>query len=193
MYIKIGKFGTWLMLTTAISSAYAEKVIDFSNKSETGGPYEISFCSRPSPEATGLPGHVFVAFSSAGPDGTRSFKAVGLQANSLGGALKSLVTGSSNGYVGAENYTAIRQNCLVVKVNKANYEQAWNSALPSFTALGIHDLTLPHLENYGLGAEDCIGYVQRVGNTLKGLGLKVPDRKIGEFPRPYIQRMEAAN
>lgn len=193
MHVRSAQFIAALLLTTAMTDAIAAKSIDLSNKSEPGEPYKIDFCSRPSPEGSGQPGHAFVAFSSAGPGGTRSFRAVGLQPSSLGGALKSLLTGTDNGYVATEKYTAVLQNCLAVRVNKVDYERALQSALPSFAALGITNVDVPHLENYGLGADDCIGYVQRVGDTLKVLGLKVPTRNTGELPRPYIQRLEAAN
>ncbi len=174
-------------------STYASKTIDLSNSSEPGGPFEISFCSRPSPEAGGLPGHSFVAFSAAGPNNTRTLRAAGLQPSSLGGALASLVTQSDNGYVATERYTALKQSCLTVKVNRKDYDRAWGSALPSFTALGIADVGAPYFENYGLGSEDCVGYITRVAKTLVAAGLKVPERKAGEFPRPYVQRLEKAN
>lgn len=84
MHIRSVQLATSLCLGMAFTDADAAKQINLNNQSEPGGPYEISFCSRPSSAGSGQPGHAFVAFSSAGPGGTPSFKAVGPRPLQLG-------------------------------------------------------------------------------------------------------------
>lgn len=56
--------------------AASARETDLRTQSDGRGATEISFCSRPSPDAFGFPGHAFVGFSEEPRDQARAFRAV---------------------------------------------------------------------------------------------------------------------
>lgn len=181
-----------LLLTPVAGHA---EVHDLATMSETGGPFEISFCARPSPEAFGFPGHAFVVFSS-GHGTSQSYTALGLTVgpdqSPFDAALSYFGVGIP-GVLAEERYSHIRQTCLTLRVNKASYDRAMAGTRPLLEQLGITGTSAPVRESYRLGANDCMSFVARVATVLADDGLVVPERRATELPIGYIERLKAAN
>lgn len=171
------------------------EVRDLATMSEAGGPYEISFCARPSPEAFGFPGHAFVVFSSG--DGTgQTYTALGLTVAPDQSPIDAAVSYFGVGIPGVlaeERYSHVRQTCLTLRVNKLSYDRAMAGTRPLLEQLGIASTTGPVRESYRLGANDCMSFVARVAAILAVDGLVVPERRAAELPIGYIGRLKAAN
>jgi hypothetical protein len=183
-----------ILLFLSCSSPASAHVVDLATMSEAGGPYEVSFCARPSPEAFGFPGHAFVAFSK-GNGGDRQFTALGL---TVAGDVSPVAAALSyfegvSGQLAEERMSHLRQRCLTVRVNKASYDRAYASTRPVLERLGIGPTGGRLTEFYRLSANDCITYAAHVAALLKTDGLVVPDRRGTDLPIDFILRLKAAN
>lgn len=188
------------MLLGAASHAAPYKVKDLRNQSDSdGNNYEISLCARPSPATAGLPGHAFVVYRVASADGGRNwFLAVGHTTHAS--PTQALLTysgwlsGGVSGGLEEERYTAVKQNCLVLLVNKDPFNAALDRARDF---LGGQLPSAPDrratLLRYTLGVEDCVTFVSRVGSNFAPLGLTVPVRGAVELPLTYIRRVIESN
>jgi hypothetical protein len=156
------------------------KEIDLRTMSDQTGDYDIAFCARPTPDATGKPGHAFVAFSHQLPNGERDFLAIG---HTVGAdvtpakAAWSYFGSPASGLLKEERYTAIKQNCLDAQVNKKDYDRARAFTANPLAQLGIAPADGVVLEAYKLGADDCMTFLIDVATSLKASGLTVPQRK----------------
>jgi hypothetical protein len=185
-----------VLLGMLLWASVAAKTLDYRTLSDPAGEYDIAFCARPSPDSTGKPGHAFVAFSHKGVGGDRDFLALG-HTVSAGTAVAS----AGWSYWGApvpgrlkeERYTAIKQACLVVKVDRKDYDSGIARIVDPLAKLGLSRPGDIVFESYRLGAEDCIAFMVSVANLLKPKGLKVPDRGGAELPMNYMGRFIAAN
>lgn len=184
-----------LALCCAAAAAEPHQVVDLRKRTDAAGSYEISFCARPSPGRTGLPGHAFVAFSHVEPGKPRVFRAVG-HTTSASAAKTVLTYGGAIGVPGRlaeERYTAVRENCLVAKVNDSDYRRALGRTQPVFRRWGIGSADDPVLATYSLGDKDCMDFMLQVAQDLRAPALKLPRRGAAEFPLPYLRRLIDAN
>lgn len=182
-----------LIFLFVFSSISLGAYLDLRNLSDKDGEYEIGFCARPSPDTIkNLPGHAFVSFSHFSNENKRNFLAIGhtVQAGvSLLRAAWSYVGDPVEGYLKEENYTSSMQSCLIVKVNKADYEAAFNLTKNPLDQIGIFtSKTFIVLQTYKLGSDDCMNFMINVAKTLEPKGLKVPKRHDTEFPMNYMIR-----
>jgi hypothetical protein len=172
------------------------KEIDLSNMTDPTGVYNVAFCARPSPDVTGKPGHAFVAYSHANPNGDRDFLAIGHTVGAGVGPASagwSYFGGPVSGLLKEERYTSIKQNCLDVTVNKADFNQARALGEDPLFRMGVTAQPGTVFEAYKLGLDDCMTFLISVAETLKSRGLKVPVRGATELPMTYIVRFIAAN
>jgi hypothetical protein len=185
-----------LLVALFISGSTTAKSLDLSTATALSGEYDIAFCARPSPDFTGKPGHAFVAFSHKDVDGTRDFFAVGHTVSagiSAARATWSYWGGPVPGRLKEERYTALRQACLNVKVDKRDYDSGIALTASPLAKLGLARPNDVIFESYKLGAEDCIAFMVLVANVLKARGLNVPDRGGTELPMDYMRRFITAN
>lgn len=183
-------------LATLVSASVMAKEVDLSNFSDPTGVYNIAFCARPSPDATGKPGHAFVSFSHLPHGGQRDFLAVGHTVSAGVGPAEagwSFFGAPVSGVLGEEKYTSIRQQCLDTQVNKADYDQARALATPALELMGIGQPGGSVFQAYKLGEEDCVTFMIEVANILKPRGLNVPARGAAEAPMAYMERFIEAN
>lgn len=148
-----------VMFLLALGSEAAAKEIDLRNQTDADGEYNIAFCARPSPDKTGLPGHMFVAYSKVTNTGERTFVAIGHTVGAdvgVASAVWSYFGNPVNGLLKEEMYTAIEQKCLDVRVNQADFDKAFALTVSPLTALGISSGQNVVLEQYSLGEEDCM-------------------------------------
>jgi hypothetical protein len=189
-------FTLFLFNVVAIAAPY--KSVDARKQTDADGNLRsLSFCARTSPDtATGIPGHAFVGFGVVSQNGERLYSAVGHTTFDPAGALLSYskLFSPAAGALVEEKYTSVQENCLVVLVNKAAYDQAYDMTkdylsgqAPSFSG------NIKTLLAYRLGAEDCVTFVTRTLKTLEPLGIKVPVRKSTELPLVYIRRVIESN
>lgn len=184
-----------LLSAIALPSPVEAGALDLRKRSEPGGPNEISFCARPSPNKFGFPSHAFVAFSDV-QNGRRQFLALGRTigpATSPVGAALSYFGPSVPGEISEELYTDIRQECLTVTVNRDIYEKARVAARPRLTALGLTDAAAARLESYRLGNDDCLAFILDVARAIAPAGFRVPPRATTDLPLAYIGKLRAAN
>ncbi len=171
--------------------------IDLRKLSDVMGEHEISFCVRPSPNTIkNLPGHAFVSFSVLPRNKQRTFLSIGhtVQPNtSLASAIWSYFGAPISGYLSEENYTSVRQACLVAKVDRADYHKALSLTKNPLESIGISSPSAPVLQMYNLGSEDCVEFMINVANVLKPNGLKVPSRGTFELPMQFMQRFISSN
>lgn len=190
------RFTLVFCLTISISARAAAKEIDLTNISDPSGIYNIAFCARPSPDATGKPGHAFVSFSHLPHGGKRDFLAIGHTVAAgvdPAEAVWSFFGTPVSGVLGEEKYTSIKQQCLDTEVNKVEYDQARALAKPALDLMGIAQPGNTVFQAYKLGDEDCMTFMMQVANILKPRGLNVPPRSAGETPMLYIERFIEAN
>ncbi|MBF4989473.1 hypothetical protein [Methylophilus sp. 14] len=178
-----------------ISSEVYSKTIDMRNQTDgDGGIREISFCARPSPDKPGLPGHAFIAFSETSKNGKRVFRAIGHTVFSVGEALlsyTSLVT--ADGALMDEKYTSIKQECLTLQVNKADFDKSYGLVAQPLQIIGVtFDETKPIQKSYSLAANDCVGFLIKQAQ-LYSPKITVPSRNNGELPLNYLRRLIDAN
>lgn len=170
---------------------------DLRTVTEANGETEVSFCSRPSPDKTGMPGHMFVTFSAQEPDGSRDFRSVGhtIAAGTSPGAAALTYFGGAPiaGKQMEERYTSIKENCLTVKVDRPAYNRAIAAAEPTLTALGIASTVAASAETYSLNDNDCITFAEKIASSLKPYGLEVPTRSAADTPASWVKKLSAAN
>jgi hypothetical protein len=192
-------FTAALLVAASASSSLADgKTVDLRNHTDgDGGNREISLCARPSPDKSGLhglPGHAFIAFSETMKNGKRTFRAIGHTVLSAGEALLSY-TGLINaeGALVDEKYTSIKQQCLTLQVNKADYQKSYALVAQPLKAIGVVlDESKPVQKSYSLAAEDCVGFVI-VQARLFTPNVTVPSRNNDELPLNYVRRLIDAN
>jgi hypothetical protein len=177
-------------------NASEAKQINLANKTEPDGEYEISFCARPSLDASkGLPGHAFVSFSHSNSTG-RDFLSIGhtvASGASPVAAAWTLFSGSIEGRLKQEVYTAAVHQCLQVLVNKDDYQKALSLTQSPLTKIGITRGNDIVMQAYKLGAEDCVSWMVSVAEKLKTKGLKIPNRNVTDTPMKYMEKLIAAN
>lgn len=186
----------FIVVCVVLVGNVAAKELDLRTMSDQTGEYNVAFCARPSPDATGKPGHAFVSYSHVLPGGDREFLSIGhtvAAGVTPPSAIWSYFGSSVSGLLKEELYTSIRQNCLDVQVNKVDYDRARALASSPLSLLGIVPADGIVLEAYKLGADDCMTFLIDVANSLRSKGLKVPARHTGELPMPYVQRLSDAN
>jgi hypothetical protein len=186
----------FLFLAVTVSLGARAKEIDLSTMSDPAGIFNIAFCARPSPDATGKPGHAFVSFSHMPHGGQRDFLAIGHTVSAgvgAGEATWSYFGSPVSGVLQEEKYTSIKQQCLDVQVNKTDYDQARALTTPALQLMGITRPGGTVFQAYKLGAEDCMTFMIKVANVLKPRGLNVPARGATEAPMAYMQRFIMAN
>lgn len=173
------------------------KVLDLSTSSDVSGEYEIGFCARPSPDTKlDLPGHSFVTFSHRPRNGGRTFIAVGHTVSpgvSSVSAIWSYVGEPVSGYVKEEIYTSMMQRCLLVRVDKADFNAAYGKTKSPLEKLGLKSSGGPMLQAYKLGSMDCMEFMIDVANVLARKGLKIPSRLPAELPLEYMVRFTQSN
>jgi hypothetical protein len=179
-----------LAVAGASASPVIAKTLDLRKQTDAdGGSREISFCARPSSEKP-VPGHAFIAFSETTREGKRTFRAIGHTAFSVSEALVSytgLVT--ATGALVDEKYTSLRQRCLTLQVNKADYDRSYRLAMQPLKSIGIvFDESRPILKAYSLAAEDCVGFMMQQA-ILFVPRINVPVRRNGELPLNYVRRL----
>ena len=183
-----------LMLITVPASARDK---DLRTATDAAGETEVGFCSRPSPNTFGFPGHAFVTFSAIKPGGGRDFRAIGHTVNagtSTSAAVLSYFGGAGvSGRQAEERYTAIKQACLTVKVDRAVFTRALTVAQPTLTALGIPADVAASIERYSLGSNDCVTFAQSVAAVVASAGLVVPVRAATDTPATWINKLIVAN
>lgn len=183
-----------LFLAFAHTSASAAE-LDLSNRSEPEGKFQVGFCARPSPSARGWPGHAFVSWSKPLSASTRDFKAIGHTVSSgttASAAAWSIFGTAVHGQLKQELYTSVFEKCLLVTVNKEDFEATERLSEPILKRLGISDETVL-LQAYQLSGDDCVSWMIRVAAILEPKGLKVPKRGSLEAPMTFMQRLIAAN
>lgn len=170
---------------------------DLRTMTDSSGETEVAFCSRPSPNSFGLPGHAFVAFSARNPAGVRDFRAVGHTvasgASTVSAAFSYFGGSSVSGAQMEERYTSVKQACLTVKVDRAVFQNAVSAAQPTLSKLGFPATVASSMERYSLGSNDCITFAERVATAIKPAGLTVPTRSPVDTPASWINKLIASN
>lgn len=185
---------TSLILTATPALA---KVKDLRTMTDASGVTEIGFCSRPSPNAYGFPGHAFVTFSSTKLNGHRDFRAVGHTVGadaSRPAVIFSYFGGKPvTGKQAEERYSSLKEACLVVRVDRLTYDKGLAAAQPTLTMLGLPADLAASVERYSLESNDCITFAMRVATALKPAGLAVPVRTAVDTPEGWIKKLVTAN
>jgi hypothetical protein len=130
---------------------------DLKTQTDSVGETEINFCSRPSPNAFGFPGHAFVGFSEQSVGKPRAYRAVGHTIGSSAGMVSIAFTYFGGAPVAgqqAERFTHMKQACLTVKVDRSIYNKALAAARPTMSILGIPDSIAASIERYSLNEND---------------------------------------
>jgi hypothetical protein len=92
-----------------------------------------------------------------------------------------------------ETYTSIFQDCLLVKVNKQDYDGSYTLTQSPLGIMGITRGNEIVFQAYKLGAEDCVAFMIDVAKILQSRRLHVPARNTLERPFDYLQRLVGAN
>ncbi|RVU46014.1 hypothetical protein [Rubrivivax rivuli] len=179
----------------AVSMAWAapHKVLDLRTMSDPAGGYEISLCSRPSPSGN-IPGHAFVTYAHRPKQNARP-RILSLGFTTSSGAAKAALSYKgwlgvdADGYLKEENYSSVKEKCLVAQVDKSAFDRAWSFAFPLTDIPVLESLTFKGI--YTLGENDCMDFMILVATSLKGV--KVPQRGATEFPQPYLRRLIDSN
>jgi hypothetical protein len=174
-----------------LTEAAPHKILDLRTMSDPIGEYEVSLCSRPSP-AGKVPGHAFVVYSQRLHGGQHSVVALGFTTSA--GTAKAALSYAGwlpavDGYLSEENYTSVQERCLVTKVDRKVFDAAWSVAAPLAGIPGLEGVRFRG--TYTLGDKDCMDFMVKVANQLKGV--KVPQRGATEFPQPYMRRLIDVN
>jgi hypothetical protein len=190
----IGGLFIGLIYLPAIAGPH--QVVDLRNQSDADGlEREISLCARPSPvppSIAGLPGHAFVAFAQSNGDNW-SYDAIGHTTSTLAPMTILTYTGlipSVPGYLGNENYTSTKEECLVFQVNKQAYDVALSYVKSPLDQLLAPDAPRPPiLLAYSLAGDDCITYATQVINSILPPDKPLPARGALELPETYVRRV----
>ncbi|UPW17724.1 hypothetical protein M0C34_15965 [Agarivorans sp. TSD2052] len=171
------------------------KEIDLSNKSDPSGTHEVALCARASPDnKLNLPGHAFVSFTHIKNNGDVTLTSIGHTPNAGSiSALMSYFGTPVSGYLNKEKYTNSMQRCLRIKVNKADYERAFELTESPLQQLGLADANDLVLRSYDLSKNDCITFMIEVADELKPMGLNVPKRGATDLPLEYMERVISSN
>ena len=159
------------------------KEIDLSTRSDPDAEFDVAFCARPSLGATGKPGHAFVAFSKKPHNAQRDFLAIGHTISATESAISaawSYFGEPVSGLLKEELYTSVEQDCLVVAVNKEDYETARRLTESPLSQMGLAAPDMPVFQAYGLGEQDCMTFMIDVATVLASRGLKIPARQATE-------------
>lgn len=173
------------------------KEIDLSTRTDPAGIFQIGFCARPSPNTVkNWPGHAFVSFSHQKPTGQRDFVAIGHTVTAgvtTAQGIWSAVGTPVSGVLKEENYTSAMQNCLVVKVDKDDYDRAFELTKSPLQKMGLVSTGGSVIEAYKLRADDCMTFMIDIANTLSRKGIVVPERRATELPMDYMRHLVGAN
>ena len=184
-------------LASSCTSLAAAHEKDLRTQTDATGETEISFCSRPSPDSFGFPGHAFVAFSERPPGKPRVFRAVGHTIGPSTSTPSTVFTyfggAAVSGQQAEERYTHMKQACLTVKVDRAVYVQALAAARPTLSMVGVPDALAASAERYSLNANDCIDFALKVAQPIRAKGLIVPTRTPTDLPSTYVRKLIDAN
>lgn len=158
---------------------------------------EISLCARPSPDAPkNIPGHMFVAFSVLPPSGRRAYLAIG---HTTSAPPKDAILSyfslfpAVTGTVSEELYTSASEECLVLRVDKADFDSAYAKASARYPMLPrTTSGWAPILLSYRLGDADCMGFAIDVARVYSN-SIRVPQRTPTETPLAYVRRLIEAN
>jgi hypothetical protein len=171
--------------------------LDLRTMSDALGRTEISFCSRPSPDAFGFPGHAFVSFLDESEAASPKLRIVGHTTGPtapLGQTAWTYFNGAAvSGRQAEERYSHMKQACMTVVLDRDDYRRAVEAARPTLTAIGMTDREAASLERYTLNGNDCIDFVIRIARTLGSSGLNVPARRATDLPASYLSRLAADN
>lgn len=185
-----------VVMSTLVPATAWAKEIDRSTRSDAAGIFQIGFCARPSPDTfKKWPGHAFVAFSHLKPSGQRDFVAIGHTITAgvtPAQAIWSVAGEPVSGVLKEELYTSAMQNCLVVKVDKEDYDRAFELTKSPLQKMGL-SATGPVVEGYKLAADDCMAFMIAVASTLSRKGVVVPTRGATELPMDYMRRLVNSN
>ena len=190
-------FVGWVVFASAAMPAAAapHKVVDLRAQSDAdGGIRELSFCARPTPdEPLNLPGHMFVGYSLRMPGEPRAYVALGHTTSvPVVEAILSYsrVFPSVPGSISDERYTATLERCLVVRVNKSDFERAYAYATARAGQFTPDPDNWPPISvSYRLGSSDCMNFAIDVAKIFATKGLKVPVRGATELPLRYVRRL----
>lgn len=180
-------------MTWTVCHASAHREIDLRNQTDANGEYAISLCARPSPGALSLPGHAFVAYSFRPTGGERKFLALGFTTDSsVKGVLSfSKVLSTPPGYLGEEKYTSVKEECLVLLVNEADFNATYTLARPFYNVPALSALTYSGV--YSLTTNDCVTFMTNTAKQFSPRGIKVPPRQPADLPLPYLRKLIDAN
>lgn len=189
----LGRIGSaFLLFFTALSAPAApHRELDIRNQTDGTGEYSIALCARPSPAASGLPGHAFIAYSHLpGTGEQRKFLALGF--TTAAGPVEGLLSfnqflATPAGYLSEESFTHVKERCLVLLVNKADFDRAYAVAVPYGAIPPFSDLR--YMARYSLGSNDCMTFAIKVAKLFESKGVKVPARTRLEVPGAYIRRL----
>jgi hypothetical protein len=175
--------------------AAPHRVLDLRNQTDATGEFSVSLCARPSPGPAGIPGHAFVAYSYLpASGGRRQFLALGFTtaASPVQGLLSfSSLLAEPEGFLGEEKFSHVKEQCLVLLVNKAEFDRAYAVALPYGAVPAFKDVR--YAARYSLASNDCVTFAVRVAQLFAAGGLKVPERKLTDTPAAYLRRLVDAN
>lgn len=100
---------------------------------------------------------------------------------------------TADGALVDEKYTSIKQQCLTILVNKADYQKSYGLVAQPLKAIGVVlDETKPVQKAYSLAAEDCVGFLIAQAKLFTPK-VAVPARNSGELPLNYVRRFIDAN
>jgi hypothetical protein len=188
--------GAIALLSSTSVHAGPHKKLDLRVKSDPDGlEREVLICARPSGTAS-IPGHMFVAFSTRSvSSGQRTYYTVGHTSNAPLPQTLLTYTGlipNVSGHLAEERYTNAQERCLVLAVNRGDYDRAFALAHPSIESIiGNKTPSGPLLLAYTLGANDCMELAIATAKTFKGV--TVPDRQATELPMNYVRRLIDSN
>lgn len=187
--------GAALLMLALAAGAAPHRQLDLRNQSDASGEYSVLLCSRPSPAPAGLPGHAFVAYSHLRPGGgKRSFLALGFttSASAVKGLLSySALLATPAGYLDEENFTHVKEQCLVLLVNRPDFEKAYAKAMPHAGVPALE--TLRYAAVYSLTRNDCVTFMVSVAGLFTARGLKVPERNVMDLPEVYLRKLIDGN
>lgn len=187
--------GAALLLLGLAANAGPHRQLDLRNQSDAGGEYSVLLCSRPSPAPAGLPGHAFVAYSHQPPiGGKRIFFALGFttSASAVKGLLSySALLAKPAGYLDEENFSHVKEQCLVLLVNRPDFEKAYAKAVPYAGVPALDNLRYAAV--YSLTRNDCVTFLVSVAGLFTARGLKVPERNLLDLPEVYLRKLIDGN
>jgi hypothetical protein len=157
-----------------------------------GDEHAVVLCARPSPDsAAAVPAHAFVAFSYKTGAGDREYLAVG----TVSGVQPKALLGFSTVFspiparLSEPDYAALKQRCLSLLVDRADFQRSVRLARRSLEAMASAVPAQPVAVAYQLPAEECVKLFVSVAGAFGERGVKVPERREGELPLSYLRRL----